>query len=666
MRVLLPAALVALFAGWCGTFYYGAGAAAVGVGHAALLGLAAWAWRGWDPLRLGPRAKVLPPLLWLWVLLAMRASPVPRAGWLAAALLPALLVLPAAIARCWYPPDDPSGPGDRDGEESRLRGALGVTVVAGLLGAAALVAMELQGSPRAAQPLGNAVVEGTVLATLLPLAVGTVAATRGRLRAVAGAALLFAAGGLLATRSIAALGAALLGGTLALGRGRRRWLLVPALVGALLLGPRVLELAAGKDHSALARWSYWQGGVRGIAARPLLGWGPGATPWTLAPFVRPQPGINPPGEVLGDVHSLPVQLAYELGLPGLLAALALGAAFARARHREMTAPGERQPPGSPGLQQAGLAGLVAGAASLAAGPTLGTTAPWVALAVVAGAALPPPAAVDAVGGEARPRRRDARVGWLYAAIGLLLLLPLDAALVCYGAARRAPPVRARQLLAAAAELDPGMPLYRARLGWIAPTAAARAVALTSAANAAPGVAALQLAAGWAGQAAGRGGELELERACAGNPLDGYAPFLLAQRHRDEPWAARLFARSLLANPTFLAAVFWEERPDLFAAALREVAAYDGVDDGFRQAIVVTRPPRSGRITVVRVTMDTEPATALSLHAFRRLPWPATLASVAVRRDGALAVGGLPTAGSMRSTLSEAFPSRCVGASAGIR
>ena len=67
MRALLPAALLALFGGWCGTFYYGASAPAVVVGHLLLLGAAAWAWRGWDPLRLGPRAKAVAPLLWLWL-----------------------------------------------------------------------------------------------------------------------------------------------------------------------------------------------------------------------------------------------------------------------------------------------------------------------------------------------------------------------------------------------------------------------------------------------------------------------------------------------------------------------------------------------------------------------------------------------------------------------
>src|SRR6266496_255744 len=101
MLPLLPVALLALFAGWCGTFYYGAAAPAVAVAQLVLLSAAAWAWRGWDPLRLGRRGRALPPLLWTLMLLSLRASPVPRAGWVAVALLPAFLALPAAIARCW-------------------------------------------------------------------------------------------------------------------------------------------------------------------------------------------------------------------------------------------------------------------------------------------------------------------------------------------------------------------------------------------------------------------------------------------------------------------------------------------------------------------------------------------------------------------------------------
>ncbi len=55
LPALLPASLLALFGGWCGTFYYGVAATAVIAGHLALLATVAWGWRGWDPLRLGER-----------------------------------------------------------------------------------------------------------------------------------------------------------------------------------------------------------------------------------------------------------------------------------------------------------------------------------------------------------------------------------------------------------------------------------------------------------------------------------------------------------------------------------------------------------------------------------------------------------------------------------
>ncbi|HET9766622.1 MAG TPA: hypothetical protein VFS60_07235, partial [Thermoanaerobaculia bacterium] len=227
LPAFIPATFLALFGVWCGTFYYGASATAVVVGHLLLLAAAAWAWRGWDPLRLDPRAKALVPLLWLWLVLAMRASPVPRAGWLAVALLPAFLALPAAVARCWATP------------EARCRGVLAVAMVAGAVGVLALAGALWQGSPRAAQPLGNAVALGTFLAMVAPLALAAVLDEHGRWRWAAVAALGLALLGLLATRSVAALAALAVGALVALPRGRRRWLLVPLLVGGVLLGPRL-------------------------------------------------------------------------------------------------------------------------------------------------------------------------------------------------------------------------------------------------------------------------------------------------------------------------------------------------------------------------------------------------------------------------------------------
>ena len=654
LPALWPALLLALFGGWCGTVYYGAAASAVIAGHVALLATVAWGWRGFDPLRLGARGKALLPLVWLWFLLAMRASPASRAGWLAVSLLPAFLALPSAVARCWRE------------EEARRRGLLAVAIVAGLAGTTAIAGMVWQGSARAAQPLGNAVVLGSVLATLTPLVLAVALSARGRLRVVAWAALACAVAGLLGTRSVAAIAAVVVGAAIALPHGRRRWLLVPLVAGVLVLGPRLGRLATGEDGSLQARTSYWLGGLRGIAERPLFGWGPGATAWTLAPFARPRPGANPPGEAIADLHSLPLQLGYELGLPGLGLAMLLAGAFGRARMREQSHAGATD------LRRGALAGLAAGSTALVAGPTLGTTAPWVVLAVVAGAALATAKPAVEEGASPPPRRRPwsallGRPGWLYAAIALLLLLPLDAAVVCYDLARRAAPASARRLMTLAVELDPDQPLYRARLGWMAQSAHERANALAAAAAAVPGVPALQLSAGWAAEIAGRSGDRYLELACAGDPLFGPPPFLLVEAHPDAPWAARLGARAVLTDPPLLAAIFWEGHPELLAAVLREAARWDGVDAGFREAVLnaAASLDRKGHIEPVWVEVDDPRNVSHSLHVslnvFRRLPWKASLGLVPVRADAARYLSGITGGGLLRSTRVDAFPSPCLPA-----
>jgi len=37
-----------------------------------------------------------------------------------------------------------------------------------------------------------------------------------------------------------------------------------------------------------------------------------------AAFLQPVPGVNPWGEAVGELHSLPVQIGYETGATGLL------------------------------------------------------------------------------------------------------------------------------------------------------------------------------------------------------------------------------------------------------------------------------------------------------------------------------------------------------------
>src|SRR6185295_6970404 len=69
----------------------------------------------------------------------------------------------------------------------------------------------------------------------------------------------------------------------------RRVAVLVVVVVALALGPRAIEIARGRDPSAAARLVYLEAGMRGIAERPWLGWGPGATPWTLGPHLQPIP-----------------------------------------------------------------------------------------------------------------------------------------------------------------------------------------------------------------------------------------------------------------------------------------------------------------------------------------------------------------------------------------
>jgi hypothetical protein len=659
-RPLVPAVLLALFAGWSGGFHSGAGGAAALVGHAALAAAAGWGWRGWDPLRLGRVGRALPPLLWLLMLASCRLSPVSRAGWVAVALLPLLLAaVPTTVARAW-----------RGGQARRV----GVGSLVGLLAVTAVLALAaqlVQGSVRAAQPLGHSLLLGIVLATLLPLAVHRAIAGGASLeRWAARGAVALVAVALAATVSLSALGAALVGAGIAVWRGRALWLVLAAAAAAgALVSPRLL--AVGPDPSLAARLVYWRGALEGVAQRPLLGWGPGSTAWTLPLHLRPVPGVTPAGEVVGDPHSLPIQLAYEVGIAGLATSAAIVALFLARRVREGAL--------RDGLGRAGLAGIVAGLTSLLAGPTLGTVAPWVALAVAAGAALAggEPAAAEPAGGVTRMpgplpaaaigerssgtrSARGAPAGWLYAAIAVLLLLPLDIAHLLYDRARRAPDRVAADLVRQAATFDPEHPLYRARLGWLTATPPAeRTLALRRAALAAPGVAALQLAAGAAAATTGGSGRAELLRACALDPLDGTAPLLLAFASPENEDSAALAARAVLAMPRLAAAVGWERQPRLWGVSRRLVWEWPGIDPGYARALLErTRElRRAGAVVPLQRRIDETAATALSLIAFRRRPWPAVLASVPVRLSAAREVD-LPPASALRETGAEAFPASC--------
>src|SRR6185436_19074590 len=116
--------------------------------------------------------------------------------------------------------------------------------------------------------------------------------------------------------------------------------------------------------------------------------------WTASLFLDPAPGVNPWGETVGELHSLPLQLAYELGAPGFLLALATAGWFAVRRLGERRAAADR------GLLRAALCGLAGGAVAFLGTASLAVTALPLAVAAAAGAAL-------AGGGD--PARSDGSV-----------------------------------------------------------------------------------------------------------------------------------------------------------------------------------------------------------------------------------------------------------------
>lgn len=666
------------------------GASAVGaIGlHALLLAAALFAAPGWrQPLALGRRGRFLPLALWVTVVAAAWASPVPRAGRVAVALLPAWLLLPAAVARCW--------PGRRE----RRRGLAAVAVVVALVSLVALADRFLAGSPRAAMPLGHHNLLAVWLVALLPVTALPLRAP-GPARWLAAAAVAAAGGALFASHSLAgALGviAALAVAALRLGARRggeeggaevgedggeeggeeeradgRRW--HPALaVAAGLAGlaalaaaaPRLAAVVAGGDASLAVRATYYRAGWSGFLERPLLGWGPGSTPWTISEWLAPVPGLNPPGEVVGDLHSLPLQVLYELGVTGLLLVAALALLFPWRRLVALPVAADR------GLVLAGLLGLLGAGVTLLATAPLAVPAVWVALALAAGAALAGEAP------ERLPLRRRRSFADLavaaYAVAAGIVLLPLDRAqLAADRSLATARPADERAALAEAVGLDPAFPLYRARLARLAgrdvPGAGgvAAAEALT-AAEAGWGVGALWLAAGHAALAAGEPwAPIALERACRLDPLRGQAPYLLAIADPRSREAPRHIARAFAAEPRLAAALAWGRHPGLREDGLDELSRWQGIEPGWRVAMLhaadaawaaMIRPGReNGGASHLAVVLDRTPSGSLSLHAFRRRPGELRLLDVPVDAAGVRHLT-LPPATVLPATSPEAFAER---------
>jgi O-antigen ligase len=673
---LLPPLLLACFVFWSGTFPGAAAFPSAPVGQglvlaAALLGAAAWR----DPLRLGSAGRWLVGALLAAVALSLWASPVARAGRVGVVLLPAFLLLAPFVARCWST------------ERRREIGLMAWSAVVAVTAIWAVAEQMRQATSRAAMPLGHHNLLAAFLVITLPLTVPALR-RRGAGRGLALLAIVSGVVALVETRSFlggAALALVALAGATRFERARHL-VLGLALLGLALLVPRAAAIVRGADSSASARQVYLRAGWQGASERPISGWGPGSTPWTLAEHLRPLPGVNPAGEVVGEMHSLPLALAYELGFVGLALAIAIAGLFLLRRWRGRRAASDRA------LVEAGLAGVAGFLLTALGGAQLSVTALPLAAALAAGAALAGErGAQERVAqplpeGRRRPFVRPGLVGWIYAGVAVLLLLPLARAQALYEAAAR---VRVRDkaapLMARAMALDPQFALYRARWAWSAEAPVGeRALAAIAAARAAPGVAALWLRAGALALEAGRTdlAREASERALALDPLGGFAAFQLATLGvaADDTGAsgsiaassardlADCAARALLAEPRLAAATAWRGRDPLRREALGRLEHWPGIDAGWRVEMMkqaagaAPQPPRvgapGGDEVELAAQIDTTPALAVSLHLFRRSPWPADVARIRVERAGVRRMK-VPSAAAMRESSAGAFPrGRC--------
>lgn len=666
---------VAVMVFHAGTFHRGATAFSLAAGAALLLVFAFLGRRSFlDPLAVGggawPWWPAVPGALWLVVLLSWIQSPVGRAG---EAVV--LFLLPAAWAA--------AGIGRLLGSEAAVRTALAGCAVIGVAASTWALAMQpLHEQGRAALPIGHHNQLALVLVAILPPAVlgAWRAAGPDRLRLRQGAALFVAAvlvWTLAATGSMSGLAALVVQAVAAaawiLWRSKGRRLLVPlAALLALAAGLALATAWAGsrldvpgpigrlgavlrlEDPSLLARRTYAEAAASGFADRPLLGWGPGSTSWTLANHWRPAPGVHPPGEVVTDAHSLLAQAPYELGIAASVLLLLLAARYGRVRLGELSDPRVRDPE----LLAAALLGLTGAAVCLVFGVFAVVTAvPAVLILNLGLAAAARAASTDGDPLDSLPAwwRRGLRIAfylWLVAALGWAWQRTSASRSYELAVADGRP-----DLLRMAVASDPSFPLYQTRFDpW-------------AAAVAADGLAPLWLLAGVEQSIDTGRRRLALERACDLDPLSALAPFELMGLEREagaaatDPRVAARAARAILAEPLLLAAAAFEGDPDLRAEVHRRIQSWPGLPPGWLAAFEElwfgldwSNGGEGPPLDVLSVDADGRPAVSLSLFAFRRPPWPLSIAAVPLRshRLEFIAAYDLPAATRLPQTAPEPF------------
>ncbi|MCU1275297.1 MAG: hypothetical protein JWO48_2728, partial [Bryobacterales bacterium] len=208
--------------------------------------------------------------------------------------------------------------------------------------AAAITLGHLERHRSASLPLDNPAVIAGLLILVTPLAVGGFRGAAGGLRKVVWlVAILILSAEVLQTRSamaIVTLPALLLTSALiGKNRGWRGPLAISAAVAAVCLvlwfGNRFNFVApnsltqqgidvTGDVNKTMQSWS---GAVLAIRERPVSGWGAGEIGLAYPPFRVQQPGADSTGAIVADLHSLPLQWAFEYGIVGsVLRAAAFG------------------------------------------------------------------------------------------------------------------------------------------------------------------------------------------------------------------------------------------------------------------------------------------------------------------------------------------------------
>ena len=679
--------VVAAFALRIGTFPGGAESASVMValGLAATLA-AVGAWRaGLDPLGLQSSRRRVPSqpsrlasriglfglcpfLLVLLVALSREFSPVPRAGlvWPSAILL-ALLSVPAVACAL----DRPA-----------RRGAARWGLLAALFVVSTWAIVDwLGGSPRPAAPLGHHNLLAAWLVVVWPLALlpGRVVSSQessgrsgaderiGMLRQVAdGAVLAATALALLASRSLAgnvAFGLQLIWVARASSApGRLRRVVNFGLLGLamiLAVGWRRLGslFSGGLDQSFASRWDYATAAWSGWWQRPVWGWGPGSSSWTL--HLQLEGESLAPGQVVTDAHVLLLDLLYEWGLVSF-AFVGLLVLWSFRTRPPATEHAGRDASSWHSASTASLVGLavVAGCAGF-----FDVSALWVLIPFVLGCRLA--VCPEAQGKTAPPASWNRLAALALLGVALWSILDPFRAHQMQEQARLGVQVisenEARELARRASLLDPTHPqvtMEWARWEWPKPPwgpgdpelAASSVASSLRAAESARGLAPLHLEAGarfaeWVRSApeSTQTDELRplalraLENACDLAPRDGLAPYLRAML--EEPVVAAellgFLVRALLAEPRLLVTPELLARPDLRRAAVDRLAAMPMVPLGWRAAVAeaedalpdLPSPVLDGRR--LELVTDGLGETSLSLFAFRRTGEPTTVAAVVV-------------------------------------